>query len=60
MILDFNTVFLMMFVLLLIGLGTANIIEDKNNQNKQLGRNFFGLLFIVMGAGLILYKIMNQ
>jgi hypothetical protein len=50
----------MMFVLLLIGLGTANIIEDKNNQNKQLGRNFFGLLFIVMGAGLILYKIMNQ
>ena len=57
---DFNTVFLFVFVLALIGLGVANLVESKNNQNKQLGRNYFGLLYVVMGAGLILYKMMRQ
>jgi hypothetical protein len=58
--LDFNTIFLFVFVLALIGLGVANLVESKNNQNKQLGRNYFGLLYITMGAGLILYKMMRQ
>jgi hypothetical protein len=58
--LDFNTVFLFLFVLLFLGLGTTNFIADKTNQSpKQTGRSFFALIFILMGAGLILYKMTN-
>lgn len=56
---DFNTVVLLLLILALFGLGIANIIEAKNKQNKQIGRAYFGFFYIIMGGGLIAYKMTN-
>jgi hypothetical protein len=54
-----NDGFLMLFILLLGGLGVANFVESKNEQDQTLGRPFFALLFIVLALGLGAYKITN-
>ncbi len=54
-----NDAFLILFVLLLAGLGVANFVETKNEQDQTLGRPFFALLFIVLALGLGVYKITN-
>jgi len=59
MAVDLYTMFLGLFVLLFLGLGIANFVETKNNQDQMLGRPFFALLFIVLGVALIPYKITN-
>jgi glycerol uptake facilitator-like aquaporin len=56
---DLYTVFLGLFVLLFLGLGVANFVETKNQQDQTIGRPFFALLFIVLGLGLIPLKISN-
>ena len=59
MAVDLYTIFLGLFVLLFIGLGTANFVETKNEQDQTVGRPFFAILFIVLGLGLIPYKMSN-
>jgi hypothetical protein len=54
-----NDAFLILFVLLLGGLGVANFVEMKNEQDQTLGRPFFALLFLVLALGLGAYKISN-
>lgn len=56
---DLYTVFLFLFVLLFLGLGVSNFVEMKNNQDQTVGRQFFAILFLVLGLGLIAYKITN-
>ena len=51
--------FLVLFVLLLGGLGVSNFVETKNDQDQMLGRPFFALLFLVLAIGLGVYKIAN-
>lgn len=59
MAVDLYTIFLSLFVLLFIGLGVANFVETKNEQDQTTGRSFFAILFVVLGLALILYKITN-
>jgi hypothetical protein len=54
-----NDGFLVLFVLLLAGLGVSNFVETKNEQDQTLGRPFFALLFMVLALGLVAYKITN-
>ena len=56
---NFNTIFLILFVMCLFALGVANFVEMKNNQNKLTGRGYHAILFIGFGVGLALYKMMN-
>jgi hypothetical protein len=50
--------FMVLFLLVLSGLGVANFVESTNNQAKT-GQKFFGLLYILMAVLLIVYKIQN-
>ena len=59
MAVDAYTIFLGLFVLLFLGLGISNFVETKNEQDQTIGRSFFAILFIVLGLGLIPYKISN-
>lgn len=54
---DFNTVFVVLFILLLGALGIADMVESRKGDSQQLGQPFFGLLYLVGAVGLILYKI---
>lgn len=60
MAVDLYTIFLGLFVLLFLGLGVSNFVEAKNEQDQTVGRPFFAIMFIVMGLGLILYKISSR
>lgn len=60
MAVDLYTIFLGLFVLLFLGLGVSNFVEAKNQQDQTVGRQFFALLFIVLGLGLIPLKITNR
>ena len=59
MAVDLYTIFLGLFVLMFLGLGVANFLETKNEQDQTMGRPFFALLFVVLGLALIPYKITN-
>ena len=59
MAVDLYTIFLGLFVLLFLGLGVANFVESKNEQDQTMGRPFFAIMFIILGLGLIPYKISN-
>jgi cytochrome c biogenesis protein CcdA len=50
--------FMVLFLLVLSGLGVANFVESTNNQHKT-GQKFFGMLYILMAVLLIVYKIQN-
>lgn len=47
----------LVFFLLFGGLGVANFVETKNQQDQTLGRPFFALLFLVLAIALLLYKM---
>jgi hypothetical protein len=49
---------MVLFLLVLAGLGVANFVESSSNQAKT-GQKFFGLLYILMAVLLIVYKIQN-
>ena len=53
---DFNTIFVLIFIALMAGLGVANFVESRKTPQTP-GQPFFGLLFLVAAAGLILYKM---
>jgi hypothetical protein len=55
-----DVMFLVLFVLLFGGLGISNFVEAKNQQDQTVGRPFFGLLFIVIAIGLIIYKLATR
>ena len=59
MAVDLYTIFLGLFVLLFLGLGVANFVETKNEQDETVGRAFFAILFVVLGLALIPLKISN-
>jgi glycerol uptake facilitator-like aquaporin len=59
MAVDLYTIFLGLFVLLFLGLGVANFVESKNEQDQTMGRPFFAIMFIILGLGLIPLKITN-
>ena len=50
--------FMVLFLLVLAGLGVANFVESSSDQAKT-GQKFFGLLYIIMALLLIVYKIQN-
>ena len=49
---------MVLFLLVLAGLGVANFVESSSDQAKT-GQKFFGLLYIIMALLLIVYKIQN-
>jgi len=49
---------MVLFLLVLAGLGVANFVESSSGQAKT-GQKFFGLLYILMAVLLIVYKIQN-
>jgi hypothetical protein len=53
---DFNTIFVFIFIALMGGLGVANFVEARKTPQMP-GQPFFGLLFLVATASLILYKM---
>lgn len=57
---DLYTLFLVLFVLLLMGLGVSNFVEAKNEQDQTLGRQYFGFVFLVFAVGLIVFKIKDR
>lgn len=54
--LDFNTLFVFVFIALMLGLGVASMVEARKTPQTP-GQSFFGLLFLVAATGLILYKM---
>jgi hypothetical protein len=56
---DFNLAFLVLMVLMLGALGVSNFVEASSKSQGQMGQRFFGLLYIVLALGLIIYKISN-
>lgn len=54
---DLYTIFLVLFVLLLAGLGVSNFVEAKNEQDQTMGRPVFGGIFIVLAVWLIIDKM---
>lgn len=56
---DLNTGILVVFVLLLGGLGVANLVESKENRQK-FGQQIFGTIYLMMAIALILYKIKSR
>lgn len=57
---DPYTIFLILFVLLLTGLGVSNFVEAKNQQDQTIGRQYFAFIFLVFSVGLIVYKIKDR
>jgi hypothetical protein len=53
---DFNTIFVLLFIALMGALGVADFVEARNTPQTP-GQPFFGLLFLVAALGLILYKM---
>jgi hypothetical protein len=53
---DFNTLFVFLFIALMAALGVANFVEARKTPQMP-GQPFFGLLFLVAATGLILYKM---
>jgi len=53
---DFNTIFVLLFIALMAGLGVSNMVEARKSPTTP-GQPFFGLLFLVAAVGLILYKM---
>jgi ABC-type sugar transport system permease subunit len=56
---DLNTGILVVFVLLLGGLGVANLVESKESRQK-FGQTIFGTMYLLMAVALVLYKIKNR
>jgi hypothetical protein len=50
--------FMVLFLMVLAGLGVANFVESSSGQAKT-GQKFFGMLYILMAVLLIVYKIQN-
>jgi hypothetical protein len=57
---DFNTAFLVLFVLILGALGVSNFVEASTKAQSKPFQNYFGLLYILMAIGLVVYKISNR
>jgi len=55
---DYNFMFLILFISILVALGVSNFVQ-ATTEHPQVGNNFFGLLYIIGALGLILYKISN-
>lgn len=51
--------FMVLLVLILGALGVTNFVEAGKQSDNKMGRRFFGLLYILFAAGLVLYKISN-
>ena len=49
--------FMILLVLILGALGVSNFVEASSKGQNQMGQRFFGLLYIVLALGLIVYKI---
>jgi hypothetical protein len=54
---DFNTAFLVLFVLILGALGVSNFVEASAKSQSKPFQNYFGLLYLLMAIGLVVYKI---
>ena len=50
--------FLVLFVAIIGALGVSNFVEASNSQATPYQR-YFGLLYILMALGLIVYKMSN-
>ena len=50
--------FMVLFLLVLSGLGVANFVESSGSQAKT-GQKFFAMLYILMAVLLMMYKIQN-
>jgi uncharacterized membrane protein YeiB len=57
---DFNTAFLVLFVMILGALGVSNFVEGSTKSQAKPYQNYFALLYILMAFGLIAYKITNR
>lgn len=51
--------FMILLVLILGALGVTNFVEASSKGQNRMGQRFFGLLYIVLALGLIVYKISN-
>ena len=53
---DFNTIFVFIFIALMTALSVAHFVEARKTP-QTTGQPFFGLLFMVAAIGLVLYKM---
>jgi hypothetical protein len=53
---DFNTIFVWIFILMFAALGVSDFIEARKSPTFK-GQAFFGLLFLVASVSLLLHKV---
>ena len=56
---NFNVAFLALFVLILGALGVSSFVEAGTKDQATPYQRYFGLLYILMAIGLVIYKISN-
>lgn len=56
---DFNMLFFVLFVVLLVALSISNLVAARSQQYAKPGQMYFGLLYMVGAVILIVYKINN-
>ena len=49
--------FMILLVLILGALGVSSFVEASSKSQAKMGQRFFGILYIVLALGLIVYKI---
>lgn len=56
---DLDTLFVVVFILLLAALGVSNFVEWRSKGQSQVGQAFFALLYMCGAIALAVYKIKN-
>jgi hypothetical protein len=56
---DFNMLFFVLFVILLVTLAITNMVAARSQQTAKPGQMYFGMLYLVGAVILIVYKMNN-
>lgn len=59
MIVDFNTGFVFLFVLIIGALGVTDFVEASQDRQKPFQR-YFGLVYIMLAMVLLAFKVVNR
>jgi len=51
--------FMILFVLLLGGLGISNFVAGSKKDADIMGQQFFALIYLLMAIALVIYQIQN-
>jgi hypothetical protein len=56
---ELDTLFVVVFILLLAALSISNFVEYRSKGQNQVGQAFFALLYMCGAIALTVYKIKN-